>query len=157
MTVNALINDIVGLEKKYQGNFKEISTSHILRIYRIINVLDDEAKDRVSIYISKFKTMVGDKSWSTEDLEVEMCNFARLFKHGIKIIMYVTCTELTDKMSNLILQSNFVELNYQGDFSPIRARLDFLLTKAVRELLPSLISQKAVCGDILEESDEFIY
>jgi len=60
-------------------------------------------------------------------------------------------------MSNLVAQSRHVERRHEGDFSLHRDRVDFVLTRLSRDLLPSLIAQSVVVGDVIEETDEFIF
>lgn len=145
------------MERKYFSTNKEIPAAHILRLNNLLKEMSIEEKDSCALYIEKFKRMIGDKSWSIDALNDEMDKLTELLNHGRKIVMHITCTEMTEMMGNLITQAKHVERGYEGDFSPIRARVDFVLTKVTRGLLPSLIAQSAVSDDVLEETDEYIY
>jgi hypothetical protein len=153
----AFINDVIGLERNYLSCGDSIPKAHVNRLNKILNEMSDEEKDACAIYAKKLRKMTNDMNWGIDELRAEMDRLMELLKHGKKIIMHVTCSEMSEMMSNLVAQSRHVERRHEGDFSLHRDRVDFVLTRLSRDLLPSLIAQSVVVGDVIEETDEFIF
>jgi hypothetical protein len=150
------INDIIALERKYANSKESLPSTYINRISRLIKELNDDEKRSCQLYIQKFNDLIGSKSYSVDELMNNINELLELCKLGKHIIKVYTCSQVTEKLDDIIIQSKHVERNFEGDFSNIRNKIDWTLTKCFREIMPSLIAQKAVVGDVLASNDEII-
>lgn len=143
------IKDIINLEIKYSNNGISVPSAHIKRISNIIKQLNQEEKKSCAIYIEKFKKLNG---VATEDeVEFAIDNLEKLCEFGENIASFMDYKQVINSFDDLAMKFKLLVSSSDKDYSLLKIRVDKLLTKSFRELLPIMLAtqltKKGVTND----------
>lgn len=133
------IKDIIKLEMTYNaGNV--IPSAHIKRISNIISHLSNEEKESCAIYIEKFKKL--NNSVTEEIVDESVNNLEKACEYGEDIINFMEYQNVINLMDDVSIKFKSLIIDSKKDYSFLKIKIDKLLTKAFRELMPVLLAKE---------------
>jgi hypothetical protein len=133
------IKDIIKLEMTYNAG-NAIPSAHIKRISNIISHLSNEEKESCAIYIEKFKKL--NNSVTEEIVDDAINNLENVCEYGEEIVNYMEYQNVINLMDDVSIKFKSLIIDSKKDYSLLKIKIDKLLTKAFRELMPVLLAKE---------------